>query len=495
MAVYDHVISSASMQSLTMLLLGALAALTAEVTLRHLRSKSLSYFGARVDHFVSCAVFERLMFLAPVYTERSSVSGHLARLRDFESVREFFTGPLASLFFEMPLVAIYLTAMVIISGWLAIVPLILLAAYGILILATRSSIRENSRASANTASQRHEFLLETMTKLQDIRLSGMEETWEKRFHELSRRAALTSFHASLSAQTLETISYVLMTLGGVAPLQMACASMTRVQQLGASVRQVQRLLTVAPEHMPYTTPTALTAPEGRITFHRVSLRYTSDSEPALLGLSFEARPGQIIAIKGNNGSGKSSILKLVLGLYIPQGGSVRLDGVDLRQLDPIALRQAISYVPQNADLFPGTIRDNLLLANPAANLEDIHRALHLACALEEVDALPRGLDTPIAGEDSDTISFLLKQRINLARAYLRPSRIMLFDEASHSLGRTNDEAFVEVMHNLRGRATVLLATHREDHMRLADILLVMDKGELTHAGPPDQVLAALKSKR
>jgi ATP-binding cassette subfamily C protein/ATP-binding cassette subfamily C protein LapB len=386
-------------------------------------------------------------------------------------------------------------------------------------------LKQHSRASANAASQRHEFLLEMMTKLHDIRLGGLEDHWRKRFDNLSRRAAITSFHAALSAQILETLSYVLMTLGGIAtlgfgvllvidktitvgaliasmimiwrilaPLQMACAAMTRVQQLAASTTQVQRLLSVAPEHIP-NSAAALPMPKGRITFHRVSLRYAPDAEPALLGVSFEALPGQIIAIKGNNGSGKSSILKLVLGLYLPQGGSVRLDGIDLRQLDPVALRQAISYVPQHADLFPGTIYENLLFANPSASEADVLDALRLACAIDEINTLTKGLHTVIVGEDSGSISFLLKQRINLARAYLRPARIMLFDEASHSLGRMNDFAFAQVIENLRGHSTVLLATHREDHMRLADVLLVIDKGELTHAGPPDQVLAALKGRR
>ncbi len=525
MAVYDHIIGAGTTRNLSMLVAGALLALGAEVFFRHLRNKSLGYFGARIDHFASCLIFERLMYLPPVFTERSAVAAQLARLRDFESVREFFTGPLAGLFFEMPLVTIYIIVMAVISGWLAMVPVVLVGCYCVLIALVNGHFKKQTRASASATSARHEFVMETVTRLHDIRLSGLETVWQQRFSELSRKATMTHFRAALSAQALETASYVLMTLGGVAtlgfgvteviekqisvgalvgcmmliwriitPVQMATASFTRLQQLGASTRQIQRLLAAIPEHLPYTQNQTLPALTGKLTFHRVSMRYQPDSEPALLGLSFEAQPGQVITIRGGNGSGKSSVLKLALGLYTPQSGSVRLDGVDIRQLDPIALRQAVAYVPQQMDFFPGTIRDNLLFANPTVSDDDLAHALHTARAYDQVRALPDGLDTIVAGDAGEQISFMLKQRLNLARAYLRPAKVFLFDEASHLLGRDNDEAFAQVIANLRGKATVLIVTHREDHMRLGDVLLVLNKGELTHAGPPDQVLAALKKQ-
>lgn len=526
MAIYDHIIASGSASSLPMLVIGVMLALAAEIGFRHLRAKKLSYFGARIDHFVSCSVFERLMFLPPLYTERASVSAQLARLRDFESVREFFTGPLATLFFEMPLILIYLIAMIAIGGWLALVPFVLLIAYGALLFYMHGRMKDSSKAAANASSRKHEFLLESVTKLRAIRLSGLEDAWQQRYRHLSGEASHASFRSAFHAQALETASYVLMTLGGIAtlgfgvmavidksittgtliaammlmwrivtPMQLAYASVTRLQQLAASTKQVQKLLGVAPERDPYAPPAPLPELEGRITFHRVSLRYGPESEPALLGVSFEARPGQIVAVRGSNGSGKSTILKLALGLYQPQSGSVRLDGVDIRQYDPLALRQSIAYVPQQVDLFPGTIRENLLFVDPAATEEACINALAQACALDELNALPNGLDTIIEGAKAEAVSFMFKQRLNLARAYLRPARIMLFDEPSHSLGAENDRAFAEMIARLRGHSTVLLVTHREDHMRLADQLLVLDKGELTHAGPPDQVISLLRGKR
>lgn len=525
-SLYDHVIASGSTKGLDILAVGVMGALLAEIVLRHMRNRWLAHFGGRVDHFVSRSVFERLMYLPPLYTERASVSSQLARLRDFENVREFFTGPLAALFFELPLAVLYLVAMAVIGQWLALVPVVLLGCYAVLVMLAGRPLKESNIAAANAATQRQEFLLETVTKLKSIRLAGMESQWLERYRTLSGQASLASFRAGFAGQSLETASYVLMTLGGVAtlgfgilavigealsvgglvscmlliwriiaPMQIFCASISRIQQLSSSTRQVQRLLAVAPEADPYAAPVPRPILQGRISFHRVSLRYSADTEPALLGVSFDIRPGQVVAIMGENGSGKSSLLKLILGLYQPQSGSVRIDGVDIRQYHPLALRQSVAYIPQTVDFFPGTIRDNMHYVAPGLSDEEIETALQDAVAAGEMHQLPHGLDTRIEGTESSSLPYILRHRLNLARAYIKPAPIILFDEASYSLGAENDEAFAKKIDALRGKSTVLLVTHREDHMRLADLLLVMHRGELVQAGAPDKVLNVLRGKR
>lgn len=524
--IYDHIISSGTSEGMIMMVNGVLLALLLEMGLRHLRNTRLSFFGARIDHIVGCSALERLLFLSPSLTEKASVSAQIARMKDFESVRDFFTGPLASLFFEIPLILVYLTVMAFMAGWLTLVPVVTLLAFCILIYSMLGTFKAASKASSTAVTQRQEFILEAVSKMRDIRLAGMEDIWQDRYRALSGTASITSFRMAYKAQKLETISYILMTTGGIAtlgfgvaavlnnavsiggliasmmliwrilaPVQICCASLTRLQQLASSGKQVQKLLTLPPEHDPYSTPSPSLKLDGTITFHRVTMRYSADTEPAVLGLSFEARPGEIVAIKGNNGSGKSTILKLLLGLYQPQAGSVRLDGIDIRQFDPVTLRQSLSYIPQSSDMFPGTIRDNLLFSKPDATEAECLDALRDACALEDVQSLPKGLDTIIEGDGNSPISFLLRQRISLARAYMRPTKIMLFDEASYSLGPENDEAFIRKISSLRGQSTIILVTHREDHMRLADKLFIMNKGELTHAGAPDQVLTAIQGRR
>lgn len=526
MAIYDHIIATGSARGLFMMSAGVLAALAAEIFLRHQRNRYLAWFGARIDHFVSCSVFERLLYFPPAHTERASISLQLARLRDFDSIREFFTGPLAPMMFELPLISIYLIAIVIISGGLVTLPLLLILCYSILFYFMNGVIKERNRTSAQLVTKRQDFLLETVTHLRALRLAGMEEVWQQRCRQLSAQAALASFRAGFMAQLLENISSLLMTACGVgtliwgvnaviantmspgaliaammliwriiSPLQVCCSSLSRMHQLAASTRQIQHLLSVPSEQSSCRPPSALPEMSMHITYHRVSLRYLPDADPALLGVSVDIKPGQIAAICGNNGSGKSSLLRVLMGMYPPQSGSVRIDGIDIRQMNPLSLRQAIAYVPQTADFLPGSIRDNLLYSCPTASETMCLRALEDSVALGEVLQLPKGLDTIIAGEGAEPISFLLRQRLNLARAYVRPARLYAFDESSHSLGKENDYAFTRKIASLRGQATVLMVTHREDHMRLADILLVLEKGELTHLGAPTQVLHALRSKK
>lgn len=407
-----------------------------------------------------------------------------------------------------------------------LVPVALVICYAVLIFAIGPKIRNHARLAAANSTKRQEFLLETVTKLRAIRLAGLESVWLERYRALSGQTSLSNSKSAFSAQILETLSYALMKLGGVAtlsfgvtmviektmtvgaliasmmliwriiaPLQICCASLTRIQQLSSSVKQVERLLSVPPENNIHDQALTSSEMKGAISFHRVSIKYSQENEPALLGISFDIKPGQIISIKGNNGSGKSTILKLILGLYQPQAGSIRIDGVDIRQFNPLYLRQNIAYVPQHADFFPGSIRDNLFYSNPAATEDDMVEALADACAMDEILSLSEGLDTFINIDSQETISFALRQKLNLARAYIRKSSIYLFDEPSYSLGLKSDHAFEKKIKQLRGMATIILATHREDHMRLADQLFIMNKGEMTHAGPPEPVLNAIKGKK
>ncbi len=512
MALYDHIIAADSGQRVIALLAGVMAALGLELGLRTVRNRQLGYFAARFDHLVNCSVFERLLFLPPALTEKASISAQLARLRDFETVREFMTGPLASLIFEMPLVLVYLGVMGALTGNLVFIPLALVLSYVGIMAAMRRSLQHSARRAANLTSQRQEFTLEMLTKLPAIRLAGLEAIWLNRYQNLTRDAANASFRNQYQAQILEVMSYALMTLGAIttlawgvhkvilqdmttgmlvggmmmlwrimAPLQVCCAAMTRLQQLMAGTQQVQRLLQM-PLETPGDTPVPSLQFKGHVTFSRVTLRYSTEAEPALLGVSFDVKPGQVVAIKGLNGSGKSSLLKLILGLYQPQGGAVRIDGMDLRQFDPRMIRQHIAYVPQALDFLPGTIRDNLHYAAPEATEEDCYAALAQACAIEEVMQLPKGLDTVVAGEHADAVPFLLQQRLNLARAYVKKAKIILCDEASQSLGKDNDDAFHRMIATQRGTATIFLVTHRDDHMRLADQILLMEKGELIATG-------------
>jgi ATP-binding cassette subfamily C protein LapB len=208
-------------------------------------------------------------------------------------------------------------------------------------------------------------------------------------------------------------------------------------------------------------------------------------------VAFDIQPGQIVGIAGANGSGKSSILKMVLGLYRPQAGGVMIDGLDIRQVDPIELRNAIGYVPQTTQLYHGTIAQNLRFADPTASDDDLRRAADQAGVLADIDALAQGFDTWIGDQSAQAMPSGLIQRLSLARAYLKNAPIMLFDEPANALDDRGDTAFVRQLEALRGNTTVLLVTHRPSHMRICDRLIVLDAGMVIADSTPEDVFRQL----
>ena len=235
--------------------------------------------------------------------------------------------------------------------------------------------------------------------------------------------------------------------------------------------------------------------DGRVSFSRVSFRYTAEGDPALVGTSFTVEPGEVCVIAGANASGKSTVFKLLIGLYQPQAGSIAIDNHDIRQLDPIELRQAIAYSPQSVDLFHGTIAQNLRLANSVATEEELHWAADKAGVLDTILALPDGFDTRLGDGRSAQMSGSLTQSLSLARAYIKRSPIMLFDEPVTGLDFEGDQQFVRVVEEMRGTSTVFIISHRPGHFKLADKILLFEDGYLRLAGPADEVREQMDMER
>ena len=224
---------------------------------------------------------------------------------------------------------------------------------------------------------------------------------------------------------------------------------------------------------------------GRIVFFKVGLRYTKEQDPVFTGLSFEAQPGNLIAITGGNGSGKSTILKLANGLYSPQAGSILIDDIDIRQFDPQNLRRHIAYVPQSLSLYKGTIAENLRFAAPLADDKDVEEALRGAGIWEEINALPEGINTPISNGNIKNMAY----NLNLARAYVKDASIILLDELPYVfLNSPAGELFRETLKGWKGQKTVLMVTHREDYLKLADKVVFLNAGQSPIVGYPEQII-------
>ena len=519
MAAYSVVIPSGAKETLFYLTIGAVAAVIMSYYFIRQRADILSFISGRIEYLFGTAVLQHVLALPPSFSERASVGAQSARLQIFQGIRDAFTGPLASTLLELPATLVLLIGLSIINPIALVLFVIMVVVYALLFLLflkrTNDRVSELGRAS----SKRTEFLIEMIAKMRNVRESGAQYMWLERMREVSASAAMCSFQAERLSSMLVGISYFVMMLSALGivafttpavfdqtlssgaliasmllmwrvltPLQTLFTNMTRIERIRSAARQIDSLMhiqTERPEEMS-ASPVSRNL-DGRIEFARVSFRYSMHTDPALIGVEFKVQAGDSVAITGANGSGKSTLLKLLMGMYIPQAGSILIDGVDIRQLDPLELRRVIGYAPQDTQFFRATIAQNLRLARPDATDDDIYQVLDMAGALSAVMSLPNGINYRF-GDNTNELPSTLKQKLLLARTYITRAPIMIFDEPGSGLDAEGDHKFVETLKSLKGKTTVLFISHRPSHIRLADTLLVFDKGYLRAAGPPNELL-------
>jgi ATP-binding cassette, subfamily C, bacterial LapB len=430
----------------------------------------------------------------------------------------------------LPFVLLFVAVIATLGGPVAFVPLGMIALFALLGFIMAPFIRTGVAKAARAGSRKQEFVVESLSGLRAVKYCGAESTWLDRYRALSARAALAGFKtAQLSALTA-TLSHVLMISAGVgtiafgvfrvlggdmtigalvacmilvwrvlSPLQTGFIALARLTQVRSSINQINNLMNLRAERDPNATVTPPRRMTGNVTFARVSLRYSPEADPALVGVSFEVKAGQIVAVVGANGSGKSTILKLIAGMYPPQAGSIRIDDMDIRQMDAIELRHSIGYVPQVSEFFYGTVAQNLRLASPTATEEDLHWAAEKAAVLDDILALEqgsgkwarKGFDVRIGDSGAGQLPSSFQQRLNLARGYLKRAPVMLFDEPGNGLDFEADQAFMRYMEELKKNTTVFIVTHRPSHLRIANTLIWLDSGHLRAAGPADEVRAQM----
>ncbi len=521
-SVYDKVVGSRSIATLVNLLVGIGIVILFDWLLRKTRTRMLMYVGARFDAIVSNAIFMRILSLTPSFTERAPVGAQVSRIKDFDTVREFFTGPLMMVFFEMPFTVVFFVAIAILGGNLALIPMITMVLFVALWAIMMPLVANHEAKSRRMSAKKQEFAVEALGKIRGIKYAGIESIWLERYRELAATTAMTNFRTAMINAAVATISHVFIVGSGVAtiaagvfkvldgtmttgdlvatmilvwrvlgPMQSAFMAMTRLEQVQSSIKQINGLMNVIPERKEHAPIEPIKSLQGYVSFVRVSIRYNPDSEPSLMGVSFDINPGTIVAVIGRNGSGKSTVVKLIAGLYQPQAGSIRIDGQDIRQMNMIELRHAIAYVPQRCSLFYGTIKQNLLLAHATASDEDVERACRMAGVYDEIMALPQKFWTRVGDQKATSLPSSMIQKISLARAYLKPSKIMLFDEPANTLDWEGDQMFMKVARSLRGQRTMFIVTHRPSHIRMADQILFLDHGYLKLAGSPEQILSKI----
>jgi ATP-binding cassette subfamily C protein/ATP-binding cassette subfamily C protein LapB len=522
MIVYDRVIALQALDVLPMLLVGIAVAIGADLYLRTLRSRLLGTLAARIDYLIGTATFAKLLRLPLSYTDGPPIAAQIARLREFQAVRDLFAGPAAGAIVDFPFTIIALTAVALIAGWLVLVPLTACAVFATIGYLGARWLQTYEQAQSASATQLFNHVTETTLHHESIKREGAEVVWAHRFRlmsadaatrasELQDRAAaveaLSQFLNSAAAMAVLAFGALMVIDGGLSvgaliatmaltwrilsPAQQLFQTLARVGRLRASIQSMNQMLRLTDEY-DASIPNLARAPRhGRIALSRVGLRYGKDADPALMNVSLNVPAGKMIALTGPNGSGKSSILSVIQGLYQPQSGIVRVDGVDIRQLPPKLLRRSIACAPQKIDLFYGTIAQNLRLADPLAAEEALRAAADDAGILKAIELLPDGFNARLGDAATQSLPPGFLRQLTIARALVRKAPILLLDEPEAMLDGNGADAIQQLLQRLRGMRTVLLVTHRPSYIRLADFAVFMRGGAIEFGGKPDGAIAKL----
>ena len=519
LAVYDTAIATKSVKMLLSLLAGISIVVAAEYCFRQVRGRALAYLGARWDVITGAKALERVLYLPISFTERGPISSQITRLRQFENLRDIFSGQMAIALLDLPFILIYVVAIGFVGGPLIWAPLVLIACYAVLGGVTLPVMRRRYAMVGESRQRILRLMMETVTKHRAIKESGAEAIWLDRV----KKVAWESAHRHHSSEQLNlnvmSITQTLSSIAGLAtlfvgldlvilgnlsvgglistmaivwrfmsPVQSAFLNFNRFQQVSNAFRQANQLLRMPPEREPGALPQLFRNFRGNVAMSRLSFRYTQTSDPALNGVSLRVPPGQLVAITGPSGSGKSTLLRLIAKLYLPQGGNIQIDGVDIRQIDAGELRQNLAYVPDFFDFFHGTVAQNLRLAAPMATEADLQKACVEARIQDFAATLPQGMETWLKSDLAAKLPAGLKQRIMLARAWVKNAPVYLLDEPVNNLDRVGEEALLKKLEALRGKATVIMVTHRPSHMNIADRVIYMQEGQVQFDGKPDQIL-------
>lgn len=522
MSVYDKVLGAKSPMTLAYLLGGVVIALCTDMFLRSVRARYLAYLGSRIECLVTTSAFEKLLHLPLGMSEAAPIGSQVTRLKQFESVREVFSGPLATTVLDLPFFIIFLTVIIWIGGFLGFVPVGLILIYAVMASITVPMTRVRVQQAGNARSQNRNFLMELATKRETIRDAGAEDVFVDRFREVAGQTLVTQLSAQKLSMMVQTVSQGLVVIAGaltvgigahmvlegdltpgaliavmtlvwrvLQPLQSVFLSLNRIGQTRDSFMQINGLMKLATERQPGVLPTFFRKFRGRLVMKRVAFRFSAKAEPALLGVDLTIEPGQFVVITGPSGAGKSTLLKMMARLYQPQGGFVTLDDLDLRQLDVAELRHAIGYVPQKPHFFYGTVSQNMKLANPAAQTEDMIKALEDVGVLDTHKDISAVLDTRLSADISNRFSPGFAQQMMLAQALVKNPSIYLMDEPGNGLDFESDEALKRLFKRIKGKATMVVVTQRPSHMKLADRIVVLNNGVVAGDGPPEQILPAL----
>lgn len=524
MNVYDRVLPNKAIPTLWVLAFGISLAYIFDFLLKSARSSLIDYAGRKADIRLSQLIFDKVLN-STLASRPMSTGEYASRVTQYEFVREFFTSNTIGVLIDSMFIFVFLGVIYLIAGWLAIIPTVAFLLAVAVGLYAQARIGKRIAAAANEASRRQSLLVETISTIETLKSLRAEATMLRRWQELSKHSSRTSEeikHISANAINmtafLQQMTSVLIVIAGTyefaegriamgaiiatvmlagragAPLGQIAMTLARFRQATMSLRILDKVMEQADDRPSTVGFVNRQIAQGGFSFQNVSFNYPGSDHPVINQLSFSAAPGEKIGIIGRIGSGKTTLGRLLDGLYTPSAGRVLIDGVDLRQYHVAEVRGAVAVAGQSSDLFSGTVKENLLLGRADATDEELLEVARITGVDEFVANNPRGFDMAV-GERGSNLSSGQKQALTIARLLLTRPKIVFLDEPSGAMDLASERNLISRLKGAFGaQTTLLIATHRHSMLELVDRLIVIDKGRIVADGPKRAVIEAMQRR-
>lgn len=526
--VYDKVIPHKAMATMWAMGVAALLGIVFDFVARQLRSYLIDIAGKKADLAMGNILFNQAINIRLEHKPESAGS-FAHKLSQIEVVREFYTSASTAVLTDMPFILVFIFMTYVVAGPLALVlvvavPVVLGLSFGI-----QSVLRKLMTANMAQHADLQGTLVSVVEGLEDVRAAGAHGYFMHRYEAANAAAASSSLRSRAIASLVNNVTAIMQPLvtvsmliwgvmliqdghlssgaligavmfagRAIAPLTSVVMLAGRFQGARAAMRTLNDLMAIPTERDPEKKYLPRPQVLGQLALRDVNFAYPRGSRqhaPTVLrGVSLEIRPGERVAILGKIGSGKSTILRLLAGLYQPTDGFVEIDGIDLRQIDPMDFRSHVGFVSQEPRLFQGTLKDNVMLGRSHAHMDRFIEVAKQTGLDKLAAAHPMGYDLPV-GEMGSLLSGGQRQLVALARCLVTQSQVLLMDEPTSSMDAQSESSFIRHLRTAVNGQTLIVVTHRPALLDVVDRIIVVDNGRLLADGPKAQVLALLAGQR
>ena len=522
MNVYDRVVPNNAIETLWVFAIGVIIIYIIDTTLKFARTYLLESAAKKSDIIMSSIIFEKVLDLK-MANHPASVGSFASNLKDFDSIRSFLTNATMAAVIDLPFTVIFLAVIAYIGGAIVMVPIVtisLILGYAFFIKKPlRASIESTHEASAKKSS----ILIESLNNIETLKTLGTLNQIQYKWEESTGEIAAKSLKSRLLSASIPTITQLLiqlntvmiivygvymiqdfeLSMGGLiaiviltgrtlAPMGQVASLMTNYEDTKTSYETLNEIISQPSERPDGKKFVQRPDFSGHIEFVDVTFSYPNTDVPALRNASFIIEPGEHVAIIGRIGSGKSTIQKLLLGLYEPDSGQILIDGIDINQIDPADLRKNMGYVSQDIMLFRGTIKDNITFRASHASDGAMIRAAQISGASEFIKKHPKGYEMPI-GERGQGLSGGQRQSVGIARAFLIHTPIMLMDEPSNAMDQITESNLLDNLQTALKGTTSVLVTQKMNLLRIVDRVLVVNEGKIIIDAPKEEALLKLQA--